>query len=310
MTTDLAIVPSDQPLTWWLHPRRMLTIAGKILCRRRPTPKRRRWVRTSFRKWCVDEEIVVATPYGFRMAASPRDYASNSIYFFGDYDPLMTSVVRHFVREGQTAFDIGTDRGWFSLLMGSSVGDSGEVHAFEALPTNAARLRNNIALNRMSWVRIQEGAVCDQAGTATFQLPTLDVLQDYPDVQHCSGVGYLTDVSSANTITVPTVTLDDYVAQHEIQRIDFMKIDIEGAEVSALRGATRLLERRRPILAVEYNRMALHRAGTSMQELDQLLENLSYDRFEFNGRFRKLELERYLDLPDQNAVFNVYAFPR
>jgi len=288
----------------------MLTIAGKILCRRRPTPERRRWVRATFRKWCVDEEIVVTTPFGFRMAASPRDYASNSIYFFGDYDPLMTSVVRHFVREGQTAFDIGTDRGWFSLLMGSSVGPSGEVHAIEALPENAARLRSNLSLNEMSWVHVQEKALYDRSGTAIFHLPTPDVVDDFPDVQHCSGVGYLTNIPSPDTVTVPTFTLDDYVAERGIRRIDFLKMDIEGAEVAALRGAAGTLESLRPIIAVEYNRLTLERAGTSILELDQILESLGYDRFEFDGQFRKLLLERYRDVPDHHAVFNVYAFPR
>jgi FkbM family methyltransferase len=306
----LSVNPSEQPLSWWLHPRRMLTIAGKILCRRRPTPERRRWVRTSFRKWCVDEEIVVGTPFGFQIAASPRDYASSSIYFFGDYDPLMTSVVRHFVREGQIAFDIGTDRGWFSLLMGSCVGPSGEVHAIEALPQNADRLRSNLALNGMSWVHVQEKAICDRSGTATFHLPTHDVIDDFPDVEHCSGVGYLTDIPSTSTITVPTLTLDEYVAERGIRRIDFLKMDIEGAEVSAFRGATNVLQRLRPIIAVEYNRITLERAGTSLQDLDEILNSLDYDRFELNGQFRKLSLDRYKDVPDHHAVFNVYAFPR
>jgi FkbM family methyltransferase len=287
----------------------MAVAARKLFCRR-ATAKTRRWVRNRFRKWCVNEELVVPTRAGFRMAANPRDYASYGIYFFGEYDAPMSSVLRHLVREGETAWDVGTERGWFSCLLAHLVGPTGRVDSFEAFPTNAARLRGNLALNNMDWVRVNEVAVSDAPGEASFQLPTPEVIAGFSHLEHCSGVGYLTDETTADTIRVPTLSLDDYAERNNLRSLALIKMDIEGAEVRALQGAARVLRTLRPIVAIEYNRAALALAGTSWQALDALLEAADYNRYTFRDRFVQLRLSDWDDATEDEAVFNVYAFPK
>lgn len=309
-TAQIASSLDTLGISAWLNPRRWLTVAGRVACGRWPMNRRRQWVRKTFRKWCLDEEIVVQAKPGFRIAASPQNYASYGIYFFGEYDATMTTALRHLIREGQTVWDVGTERGWFSCLMGQLVGPTGRVDSFEAFPENAARLRRNLMLNDMHWVHANEVAVSDTAGHALFHLPTPEVVQNYSYLENCSGVGYLTNVESESTIRVPTIALDQYAEDVGLQSLHLIKMDIEGAEVQALRGVKNVLAKFRPIVVVEYNRAALARAGTSWEELDALLDDAGYDRFTFRNQFRCFRLSDYQQLSDEEAVFNVYAFPR
>jgi FkbM family methyltransferase len=288
----------------------MTKIARRAL-RRWPTPSRRTWVRNHFRKWCTDRELAVHTNYGFDMLASPRDYASYGIYFFGEYDPRMSEVVRRFVRPGDTAWDIGTDRGWFTLLMATLVGPSGHVDSFEAFPDNVRRLRANVALNHMKWVEVHPGAISDGPGSIAFEPPSNDATANLDFLDHCSGAGFITDRAGPRSIVVPMAALDDHASDMNLPRLDFIKMDIEGAELKALRGGAETIARFKPILAIEYNRATLLRAGSSMAELDAQLDAMGYDRFAYRASgFAPVDLAECERKPDAEAVFNVYAFHR
>ncbi|MEL7089974.1 MAG: FkbM family methyltransferase, partial [Planctomycetota bacterium] len=121
-----------------------------------------------------------------------------------------------------------------------------------------------------------------------------------------------TQQASERTIEVPTTTLDAYARAHGIDKLHLIKMDIEGAEVAALRGGADTLRRLRPIIAIEYNRSTLRRAGTSLTELDDTLDELDYDRLfcAADGSFRPVNLAECEGKSDLDAVFNVYAFPR
>ena len=291
-------------------PKLMLAHLGRWAFGSSQRPGCRMFVRNHYRKWCIDRELDTTTRWGFRMGASPYDYASYGIFFFGEYDPRMSDFMRLHVKEGQTAWDIGAERGWFSLLMGKAVGPTGRVDSFEAFAPNAQRLRQNIARNAMNHVHVHELAVSDRAGTMCFEPPSDQVTGNVGFLEGCSGVGYLTAEKKPGTIEVPTIGLDDFAEQEKVERVDFIKLDIEGAEVAALRGGDTILRQHRPILAVEYNRATLHRAGTSLQELDDLIASFNYDRYALRGTLKKVDLKEAEGQRDEDVVFNVYCFPR
>lgn len=287
----------------------LLTRLARPILRAFPNATRM-WTRDHLRKWAVDRELVTTTRGGFRMKANPRDYASYGIYFYGEYDPRMTDVVKRLVQPGQVAFDVGTDRGWFTLLLADCVGAQGQVHAFEPFPANVTRLLSNLALNDLKNVQMVQAAVSDAAGTAHFRVPSDQINPDLDFLEHCSGVGYLSDQSDESTIEVRTTDLDTYCEQNGVETVHFIKLDIEGAEVAALRGARRVIERCRPMLAIEYNRETLRRAGATLDDLDALLDQLGYDRTTYKDGFRPVDLSLCEGKPDEYAVFNVYCFHR
>src|SRR5688500_15792534 len=126
-------------------PRLLTTKLLQRYCRSKETisPGLHLLLRDRLRKLAIDKELRTRTKGGFSMFVSPRNYASYSIFFFGVYDPEMTSVFSHLIRPGQTVWDVGTERGWFSLLMGKLVGQNGRVDSFEAFPPNFKNFKAN-----------------------------------------------------------------------------------------------------------------------------------------------------------------------
>lgn len=269
-----------------------------------------RLLRDHLRKWGPKEELLVYTKGGFKMLVSPHDYISYEIYFMGLYDPLMTSFLQAHIFEGNVCWDIGAERGWFTLLMADLVGKTGRVDSFEAFPPNFVKLKNNVDLNQFEWVTANNIAISDSTSKMFFVPPSDEVTRYVSFLQDCGGVGYLTQNPTPNSIEVPTVSLDDYVSTHPLKRLDFIKIDIEGAEYLALLGARNVISKFRPKIVIEYNRDALLRTGASIEKLDELLDQYGYDRYTFYGKMEKLQLEKYKDLPDSSVVFNIYCFPR
>jgi FkbM family methyltransferase len=164
--------------------------------------------------------------------------------------------------------DIGAHVGYYTLLAGTIVGEDGKVYAFEPEPKNSKALRENTASVGLRNVAIFPYAVGDQPGTAKFYV-------------HPEGSGYHSlfplSAEGQTEILVEIVRLDDLVRRGEIQRADVIKLDIQGAELKALRGAAGLLSEEHPILFVEFCPSELRRGQADPKALLCELRNLGYD---------------------------------
>jgi len=154
---------------------------------------------------------------------------------------VQTALVER-LAPGMTLYDVGANIGFFSLLAARLVGPSGRVVAFEADPEIAARLRTNAAKNGFSWIAVEHQAVCAQSGEVFFQ--RADVAES-PD----RGVGHVVTAEDAGTIRVSGMSRDDHLQLGPAP--DFVKCDVEGAELEVFRGASRLLKQNRPIVLCE-----------------------------------------------------------
>ena len=149
---------------------------------------------------------------------------------------------------GHVCVDVGANVGYFTLLLGKLVTDQGRVIAFEAHPANVAKLLSNVRLNAYEGrVQVENMAVSDGA------LKRVDL---YPGRGHASGewniVGH--DVEGNPTepeLEVPATSLDNYFPRGSC--VDFVKMDIEGAEGAALRGMRRLLRECKPLILLEFH---------------------------------------------------------
>jgi FkbM family methyltransferase len=122
--------------------------------------------------------------------------------------------------------DIGANVGFFTLLASRLVGDAGHVFAFEPLPRNLYYLERHVRLNELTNVHIEAVAIAARSGNASFRT-----------APHASMGGLRDD----GNLQVVTASLDNLVAEDRIPTPDFIKMDIEGAESEALRGASKLL---------------------------------------------------------------------
>ena len=191
-------------------------------------------------------------------------------------DAVEVAIARHGALEPETVrafllllspqlvvFDVGANIGQYTLLASRRVV---AVHAFEPTPRTVEKLRVNIALNNLSNVTVNQVAVSDRTGDAILFTDPKN-----PDTNSIMGGN-----ENAPSISVPTITLDDYATSHALIP-DLIKMDIEGAEMLALRGATRLLnEENAPLILMEINPAALRQSGSSPDEILTLLASLGY----------------------------------
>jgi FkbM family methyltransferase len=182
-------------------------------------------------------------------------------YWWHTYQPNHTSIVPRFDAEtgwynwvkqhlnaGETAIDCGANIGMFSSVMARAVGSNGSVHAFEPDPTIASDLRRVLEVNNFTWTRVNQLALSDTTGTAAFKrVLETDVRRES---SHLDVTGESTDELNTESILVNLTTLDLYVRENNL-RPKLIKIDVEGAEMLVLKGATDVLTSFKPLLVIE-----------------------------------------------------------
>jgi FkbM family methyltransferase len=146
--------------------------------------------------------------------------------WLGTYERHMQKLFSEHIRPGAIVYDVGANAGFFTLLASKLAGDSGRVHAFEPLPRNLEFLERHIRLNELANVHVGALAIAATSGKAHFRI-----------APHASMGG----LAEGGDLRVVTASLDDLIASGRAARPDFIKMDIEGAESDALRGAASLL---------------------------------------------------------------------
>jgi FkbM family methyltransferase len=203
----------------------------------------------------------------------------------GAFEPKEMAFVERFLQPGMTVLDLGAHQGLYTVLASLRVGPSGKVISFEPSPRERWALRLHLALNRRSNVIVQGVAVGDENAEADLYV-----------VKDTSGFNSLRppDVdASTTTLRVAVVRLDDWLASHQIDRVDFVKMDIEGAELAALKGATQLLERRpRPVILAEVQDARTLPWGYRAREVIDYLVDKGYVWFSLlaDGSMERLDL--------------------
>src|SRR6476620_790326 len=197
-------------------------------------------------------------------------------------DPAEIRFVLQSLRPGQVAVDIGCHKGAYAYWMRRRVGPSGVVYAFEPQPKQVAYLREAFSAMQYDNIELVPMAVSDKCG----QLPlyTAAVSTHFASLAP-RDVGGVSDADSQSrtnskaasetppTIQVDVTTLDKFFT-HDRKPPHFLKIDVEGHELSVLEGGRRTLERHHPMILVECE--ARHRADGDVRPVFKLLETLGY----------------------------------
>jgi FkbM family methyltransferase len=190
-----------------------------------------------------------------------RDHQHRAIYFYGAYEPEITSLFRRLVRPGSTVFDVGANAGYFALLS-RELGAT--VHAFEPNPAVRALLTQSVELGP-GGIAVLPYACSDHAGTLPLYLSD-------PGETGRSGLMVPRDTS----VDVDVITLDEY-ARRTQARPQLVKIDVEGAEAGVIRGMSELLRTVKPVLILELHvtKGAVEHAAHA--EVEELLNTAGYE---------------------------------
>lgn len=185
---------------------------------------------------------------------------------------VLRLIKRHLPPDG-IFIDIGANIGSFTLVA-ARIAPRGKVHAFEPSDHHFRRLSNNVALNHFGNVALNKLGLSDKTESATLFLPSLS------GEMNNSGAASLYSANNAPgmqvTEQVQLIALDDYVQKNGINRIDLIKIDIEGAEFDALKGSIETLKRFRPIVLMELDMDNMQRAACSPNEILDFWRALNY----------------------------------
>jgi FkbM family methyltransferase len=187
-------------------------------------------------------------------------YVGKSFDLYGEFSEEEARLFDQLARPGDVVLDIGANIGAHTLFFAKKVGPTGRVFAFEPQRVVFQTLCANMALNSLSNVHCMLVAVGDEPGQV--MVPAFN----YAQTNNYGGVEIDTFASGEPT---PVITLDSL----ELSACRFMKVDVEGMELKALKGAVQTIKRHKPILYVENDRVEKSDA------LMKFIDSLNYDMY-------------------------------
>jgi FkbM family methyltransferase len=219
-------------------------------------------------RWGQRYQAVSLSEYHYLRDGNPENYES--------------ALIERVLRSGMTVIDVGANHGMFSLEAAHLIGATGRVHAFEPTPGTRELLLNNLAANALSTVTVFPSALGEMPGTARLRvhnemsalntLATMDVTWNRQKLV------------ADQIIDVPVTTLDAHAVEHGLDRIDFLKIDVEGFELRVIRGAAKLLkEKRVDLVLLEIGDATCATAGVEPIDLLNELESLGYQLYSIDS---------------------------
>ena len=216
----------------------------------------------------------------------------------GEFTPE-ARLLEHLLAPGDTFLDLGANHGSFSLLAAQLVGSSGRVIAFEPQPRVAELLRRSFRDSGFSYARVVEVACSDSARHVDFFVPR----------RGSGSAGMFSRFSASGAHDVHRVRaerVDHLIDLSGLPGRILLKVDVEGGELAALRGAVRLIEERAPTILFELNPTSAAAAGWSPVELMAFLGRLGYQHFSEVECFPVMQSAEGLDLTRQR---NLVAIP-
>jgi FkbM family methyltransferase len=230
----------------------------------------------------------------------PSDDNLSESLLAGKFELAELAFAGRFLKRGMTVLDLGAHRGLYTLLASLRVGPRGRVFAFEPSPRERRALRLHLVLNRCRNVTVQACAVGNEEGAK-------DLFVVQGNQTGCNSLRPPIVLSGTVPLRVQVTRLDEWVNNHEIADIDFIKLDVEGSEMAALQGAAILLERKpRPVILAEVQDVRTEPWGYRAKDILIHLERRGYRWFSLvtSGELEDLDLSPLLF--DGNFV----AFPQ
>ena len=197
---------------------------------------------------------------------SPRkNRIGRALYVNRIWEPEVTKALDENTKPGMVALDVGADIGYYTLNLARRVGLKGRVIAFEPIPDARQRLEENIDLNGYQNITISEYALGNQEGVVYLEDPF-----------NKSRISLTKSNGGSKDIKVTIKRMDDLINDLGLDRIDIVKMDIEGAEHEALRGMEQSLRKYKPVLVIEVHKHYLPLFDSTTDDLRSWLSGLDY----------------------------------
>ena len=259
-----------------------------------------RTIEKSFRS----SEVIV---HGHKMHLPKKGFSDYSTY--GIYGKLDTLAVEKLVQKGNYVIDVGAAIGYFTLIFARSVGSSGKVIAFEPKEGRCKILAKNISLNGYENIIIENKAIMQKNIKPKFFNHTKDIAGLRYIKNENEHYEYLETYKFQEPVEVTTIDLDGYLIKHNIlEKISFIKIDVDGPELIVLQSAKKVLQNPNLIILVEWDQGS---AKWSDCDPASIIDILSENGFEIyypdykKNNFFHVDKNQLLDLDPENQTINI-----
>lgn len=227
----------------------------------------------------VDDTQIICEP-----ASSYGSYVVYARY----PEPLEMSFFEHYLRATDVVVDVGANIGAWSLIAATK-SPQGTIIAFEPTPV-ANKLRANLRLNNFTNVEVRSEVVSNKDGFEQFSIPKE------------SEISHIT-TSKKGSRKLKAMTLDTLIAQHhQIKKIDFLKIDVEGAEMKVLQGARKLFAKQKiELVLFEFGKKAAN-FGYTFADMYTFFDSQKFDLYEFVGNSLQPITSQFASTTTENIV--------
>lgn len=233
--------------------------------------------RTNIKKIEIEHDRVVMTSRdrGIRIECTPGDLriAPIEILNFSDYEKEESLMMDRLLLDGDTFFDIGANIGWYSINIAVSRRNS-KVFSFEPIKKTYDQLKKNISLNQISNIESHNFGLSDTSGVFTFYY--------YPEGSGNASIANLTGRHDIENLQCEVQTMDHYTEVKKIN-VDFIKCDVEGAELLVFKGGINTIKRDRPIVLAEILRKWSEKFNYNPNEIFSLFRQIGYKSYTCNG---------------------------
>lgn len=196
---------------------------------------------------------------GLKFDADTRQVIDWAQLFLGEYEAHLRPIFQTFLTSGAVAVDVGANVGAHTLTLAELVGKDGRIFAFEPNPAIRRRLERNLELNHFTQVTVHDCALGDTEGSMSLRVPAAG-----SDEASNPGLASLVALDTPHDLVEVAVCRLDDLLDGSIERLDLLKVDVQGFEMSVFRGMTDVLQRFRPVIVFEYEKWAWDKAGDSL----------------------------------------------
>ncbi len=214
-------------------------------------------------------------PWGVKIIVSPEDrrVAPLDALNFGSYEHLETEMMLRLIEDGFHVFDIGANVGWYSLIFSRKFKNL-MISAFEPIPATYNLLKRHISINQASGITPYPFGFSDQEADLEFYF--------YPEGPVNASLANLNNHQNTQKIRCHVKRMDQFVEETNA-KIDFIKCDVEGAELLVFKGGIKSISEQKPIIFTEMLRKWSAKFNYHPNEIIALFETIGYDCFVING---------------------------
>jgi FkbM family methyltransferase len=215
------------------------------------------------------------TKNGVFFSLDIRDHIQRQIFWYGYYERQYTQFLLGLLQPGDVFVDVGGNIGYYTLMAASIVRRPGKVYCFEPSLASFQRIQKNVSINGFDNITLSRLALSNSKGEASLYLSSNDN----------SGTSGLSKASNYSGIDerIDTTTMDEFIKTYAIDRVDVVKIDIEGHELEALEGMSDLIDRFKPLFMIEICKGLLLRFNRSPGQVYRFLKTRGYLPFHLNS---------------------------